>query len=123
MNTERNHYDEMFDDLHHLLRWLAMGQMLVAILQTVEAITAITEGRWVAGGIHAVIAVALYVAMYRTETRAIAYQEALRWWAAQRAKNEDQAAMSISAEGELPLPAEWAKALDDVSRRGKGRRV
>lgn len=68
----------LYDDMRHLLEWLGIALFCAGVVQTVRAITAMTEGRWVAGAFDAVVAVMFYVCMIRTEMRAAVYRRALQ---------------------------------------------
>lgn len=67
-----------YDDMRHLLEWLGIALFCAGVVQTVRAITAMTDGRWVAGTTDAVVSVAFYVCFIRTEFRAAVYRRALR---------------------------------------------
>ena len=78
MSTELTEQRITYDDMRHLLEWLGIGLFCAGVVQTVRAITAMADGRWVTGTIDAAVAVMFYVCWLRTEFRALVYRRALR---------------------------------------------
>ena len=81
-------YDDMLDDMRHLLEWLGIALFVVGVIQTIEAVTSMTDGHWVTGGLHAAAALMFYVSWFRTEYRASSYRLALRIQEKRRAREE-----------------------------------
>jgi hypothetical protein len=88
--TQRDHFDEMYDDIHHLLWWLARGLFFVAVLSAIEAVESVRDHDWLGVGISGAIVVVMAIASWRTDNRADAYRQALHM-RAESTEYEEQA--------------------------------